>query len=108
MNAPLISISLGNSAVFLIGGQSKTIKPIPIMLKSGDLVVMSGQARLAFHGVPKILKDLNIDQVFKYTHSDYAAASSMSSQYFVSDEEWFELNEYIGINRINLNIRQVN
>ena len=39
----------------MIGGKSKCIKPIPIRLNSGDVVIMSGDARLAYHGVPRIL-----------------------------------------------------
>jgi alkylated DNA repair protein alkB family protein 1 len=47
LEAPLISISFGNSAVFLIGGKSKDIKPKAICLKSGDILIMSGESRLS-------------------------------------------------------------
>ena len=55
MKAPLISVSFGSSAIFLIGGNSKTIKPKAIHVTSGDFIIMSGTSRLAFHAVPKIL-----------------------------------------------------
>ncbi len=42
----------GQSAIFLIGGESR---PTPILLRSGDVVIMSSEARLAYHGVPRIL-----------------------------------------------------
>ena len=46
-----IKNSLGNAAVFLIGGQTRDIEPIPILLRSGDVVVMSGpHCRRAYHG----------------------------------------------------------
>ena len=47
LTVPLISMSFGNAALFLIGGQSKDIKPKAIALKSGDILIMSGESRLA-------------------------------------------------------------
>ena len=41
--------------MFLIGGQTKDIIPKAMFIHSGDIVVMSEQSRLAYHGVPKIL-----------------------------------------------------
>ncbi|KAG6832365.1 hypothetical protein H0H92_002633 [Tricholoma furcatifolium] len=56
--SPLVSISLGNAAVFLIGGLTRDSTPVPILLRSGDVVVMSGpECRRAYHGVPRILDD---------------------------------------------------
>lgn len=104
MSAPLVSISFGSSALFLIGDVSKTTRgPRPILLKSGDIVVMSGPTRLAFHAVPKILPNPHLHEVFTYTKADLD-----ESQYYVGDDEWADLYDYIRINRINLNIRQVN
>ncbi|KIM49179.1 hypothetical protein M413DRAFT_21445 [Hebeloma cylindrosporum] len=55
--SPLLSISLGNAAIFLIGGTTRESDPIPILLRSGDVVIMSGPAcRRAYHGVPRILE----------------------------------------------------
>lgn len=39
----------------MLGGPSKADKPMSIFLRSGDICVMSGHCRLAYHGVPKIL-----------------------------------------------------
>ena len=47
--------SFGQSAVFLVGGETKSVLPQAITLRSGDVVVMSGASRLAYHGVPKII-----------------------------------------------------
>ncbi|OBZ75919.1 Alpha-ketoglutarate-dependent dioxygenase alkB, partial [Grifola frondosa] len=56
--SPLVSISLGCAAVFLIGGLTRDVEPIPILLRSGDVVIMSGPAcRRAYHGVPRILEE---------------------------------------------------
>ena len=44
-------ISLGNAAVFLIGGLTRDAEPTPILLRSGDVVIMSGpECRRAYHG----------------------------------------------------------
>jgi alkylated DNA repair protein alkB family protein 1 len=63
LSAPLISISFGQSAIFLIGGQSKQVKPVPLLIRSGDVVIMSGASRLCYHGVPKIISPTGLQQV---------------------------------------------
>ena len=50
------SPSFGQDAIFLLGGPTKATKPTPILLRSGDICVMSGPARLAYHAVPRILR----------------------------------------------------
>ena len=49
-DAPLISFSLGNACIFLMGGSSLEEEPVPLMLHSGDVVIMHGSGRKAFHG----------------------------------------------------------
>jgi alkylated DNA repair protein (DNA oxidative demethylase) len=48
---PIVSVSLGLSAVFLFGGLKRADRPRRIPLHHGDVVVWGGPARLAFHGV---------------------------------------------------------
>ena len=48
--------SFGQSAIFLIGGQTKSIPPVALMIRSGDIIIMSRDSRLAYHGIPKILR----------------------------------------------------
>lgn len=55
MEAPLLSFSFGQSAIFLMGGCTKATAPSAILLHSGDIVVMAGAARLCYHAVPRIL-----------------------------------------------------
>lgn len=47
--------SFGQSAIFLIGGPTKAIQPSAIYLHSGDIMVMSGSSRQAYHAVPRIV-----------------------------------------------------
>ena len=53
---PLVSLSLGSAGIFMIGGQKdEDEEPIvPILVRNGDLIVMSGKRRLAYHAVPKV------------------------------------------------------
>jgi len=54
-SAPVLSVSLGDSCVFRVGGLRRTDAARSVELKSGDVLVLGGQARLAFHGVERIL-----------------------------------------------------
>ena len=53
-DAPVISISLGDSCLFRVGGQKRSEPTRSIRLGSGDIVALGGAARLAFHGVDRI------------------------------------------------------
>jgi alkylated DNA repair protein (DNA oxidative demethylase) len=51
---PVLSISLGDPAVFRMGGASRKDPTTTVVLESGDVVVMGGAARLAYHGIDRI------------------------------------------------------
>ena len=51
---PALSISLGDSAVFRMGGQARSDPTTSVVLDSGDVVVFGGEARLAYHGIDRI------------------------------------------------------
>ncbi|KAG2502196.1 hypothetical protein HYH03_000683 [Edaphochlamys debaryana] len=53
---PIVSVSLGCPAVFLMGGLSKALPPSALLLRGGDVLVLAGEARRCFHGVPRILE----------------------------------------------------
>ena len=53
-DAPVVSVSLGDDARFRIGGTSRTDPTRAVELRSGDVVVMGGASRLAYHGVDRI------------------------------------------------------
>lgn len=54
-DAPVVSISLGDSAVFRVGGPKRGDPTTSLRLASGDVLVMAGPARLARHGVDRVL-----------------------------------------------------
>jgi alkylated DNA repair protein (DNA oxidative demethylase) len=54
---PVVSLSIGASCVFTIGGLSRKDPQVAHVLDSGDLVLFGRSMRLAYHGVTKIIKD---------------------------------------------------
>lgn len=52
--APVLSISLGDACLFRIGGEERTGPAASLKLASGDVVLLAGKSRLAFHGVTRI------------------------------------------------------
>jgi len=52
---PIVSVSLGDAARFVVGGLTRREPTRPLILRSGDVLVMGGPSRLRFHGVTRIL-----------------------------------------------------
>jgi alkylated DNA repair protein (DNA oxidative demethylase) len=55
LTAPVVSVSLGDTAVFRLGGTERNAPTRSFPLASGDVLVLGGPARLTFHGVDRIL-----------------------------------------------------
>ena len=53
--APVVSISLGDTAIFRIGGKERGGKTETLKLASGDVLVIGGASRLCYHGIDRIL-----------------------------------------------------
>ena len=88
--APVVSLSLGDSAVFRIGGLARRGATRSMKLHSGDAVVLAGDARLAYHGIDRILG---------------------SSSRLLAKEGWEEVGSegsgWRGGGRINITLRRV-
>jgi alkylated DNA repair protein (DNA oxidative demethylase) len=54
-DAPVLSISLGDTALFRIGGSLRSDPTRSVRLASGDVCMLGGGARRAYHGVDRIL-----------------------------------------------------
>jgi DNA alkylation damage repair protein AlkB len=54
---PVVSVSIGDTARFLIGGPRRRDPMTTVMLESGDAFVFGGPARLNYHGVSRIIPD---------------------------------------------------
>ncbi len=55
LSAPVLSVSLGDTAVFRVGGRTRRAPTTRLELASGDVVLLAGEDRLAFHGVDRII-----------------------------------------------------
>ncbi|MBB4186633.1 alpha-ketoglutarate-dependent dioxygenase AlkB [Sinorhizobium terangae] len=54
LETAVVSISLGDTCLFRVGGRERSGQTISFKLASGDVVVLGGEGRLAFHGVDRI------------------------------------------------------
>jgi len=53
--APVLSVSLGDDALFRLGGSTRSDPTRSMLLRSGDVVSLGGDARLCFHGIDRVL-----------------------------------------------------
>jgi hypothetical protein len=60
-----------------------------MLIRSGDIVVMTGESRLCYHGVPRIM------------HADETPWIGST------DKDWQPFESYVESSRINMNVRQV-
>lgn len=51
LNHPIVSVSLGITAIFLLGGLERTDKPQRVLLQHNDVLVWGGVDRMRFHGI---------------------------------------------------------
>jgi alkylated DNA repair protein (DNA oxidative demethylase) len=54
ISAPVVGVSLGDEALFRIGGVRRGGPSISLALASGDVIAFGGVARLAYHGIDRI------------------------------------------------------
>ena len=55
LDAPVVSISLGDTCVFRVGGFARGDKSQSFRLASGDVLVIGGASRLRYHGVDRVI-----------------------------------------------------
>ncbi len=58
--APVLSVSLGDDAVFHVGGLARSDPKVRVTLRSGDVLVLEGESRLAFHGIDRVLPNTSL------------------------------------------------
>jgi alkylated DNA repair protein (DNA oxidative demethylase) len=79
-SAPVVSISLGDTALFRLGGLTRKDPTRSVKLASGAVVVLGGESRMAHHGVDRI----------------YPGSSTLLENFPVP-----------GVRRVNLTLRRV-
>ncbi|VIO92779.1 ALKBH protein, putative [Brugia malayi] len=85
LSSPLISLSFGQTAIYLAGGTDLDDPVDAFYIRSGDVLVIYGPQRLIYHAVPRILQDT----------------------YFEDKDQPEEIVKYANTNRINITLRQV-
>jgi len=107
LSHPLISISFGLPAVFLIGGPTKQTEPTAVMIRSGDVVIMTSQSRLSYHAVPRILHP---DELSTSRESEHSAGDPTPKVLTPEPSQVLkepEVEAYLKTSRINMNVRQL-
>jgi len=122
LNLPLVTISLGATGVFLLGGESRQDAPTAILLRAGDCMVMSGRSRMYFHGVPTVLSldgnsacqmngnpSDNVHRVFPELDDDGCLSEDFTGDKSMipSLDEMEFAQAFLSTVRMNLSIRQV-
>ena len=74
---PIVSLSVGDTATFMLGGARRRDPVARLLLRSGDAFVMGGPARLRFHGVAGLVPnsgpaELGIGGRYSLTFRQYA------------------------------------
>uniref|UniRef100_A0A0R3RVZ3 Fe2OG dioxygenase domain-containing protein n=1 Tax=Elaeophora elaphi TaxID=1147741 RepID=A0A0R3RVZ3_9BILA len=85
LSSPLISLSFGQTAIYLAGGTDLNDPIDAFYIRSGDVLIVYGPQRLIYHAVPRILQD----------------------KQFKDRNQPEEIMKYANENRINITLRQV-
>ncbi|XP_075470763.1 nucleic acid dioxygenase ALKBH1 [Ascaphus truei] len=106
--SPLLSFSFGQSCIFLLGGLSREVAPTPMLMHSGDIMVMSGPSRLLYHAVPRILPFPGGDTLppcLSVPPCGDPTAPPLPEP--CASQDWEVCAPYLRGSRINMTVRQV-
>jgi 2OG-Fe(II) oxygenase superfamily len=115
LDKPIVSISLGRPAVFVLGGKTLQDGPIiPMIVRSGDVIVMGGEARLNYHSMARLLPRTFLTTPPPMMMMEEApclvitpAQVGMVRERPLSPHDVEMVDRYLANHRININIRQV-
>ena len=117
--APIISLSLLNDAVILVGGETKDAKPMAIRLKSGDVMIATGTSRHCVQGVTRVLSntvssnvlegliDRTLNSLSSGGNRDDVTGAVCDGEDAAAEEANDALKEYFRNLRIHIQHRQV-
>lgn len=112
-SVPIVSISLGLDAVYLLGGPTKEAPPLAMRLRSGDVIVQGGASRGFVHGVPRVFPGTAPPALAAAAAADAAAAGGGATRGGAADvaeggaESLEPFARWLSEHRLNLNVRQV-
>jgi len=74
LDKPIVSISLGRPAVFLLGGITLDATPVvPIIVRPGDVLILGGVCRLSYHSMARVLPNSISNNTLSATEETVAA-----------------------------------
>jgi len=117
---PVVSINLGLSAVFLLGGKTKEEGPVlPILVRSGDVMLLGGESRLNFHGMARVIpsnvplpsvgNDLSGLCITNFQINSWSSVlgGDSDNDYELPKFDREAIVDFMSKHRININLRQV-
>lgn len=113
IDKPIVSMSTGLPALFLLGGPTKDDKPVvPILIRSGDVMCMGGDSRLNYHGMARLIPSSALIpplEIPSCPSNEYRIAlkDMRHEPSFISEEDTEALDNFLSDHRININVRQV-
>ena len=103
LSKPIASLSLGLPAIFLLGQKSKALEPVTaLIVRSGDAIVLSGESRTMFHGVPRVFSD---GETLMSSSKTFRFPEALEKAFDDDDDEF--LLDFAKRTRINLSLRDV-
>lgn len=123
-DAPVVSISMGCTAIFLVGGDTRDEEPVSVLLRPGTVVFLGGKSRLRMHGISKVFRGYTPVEPLKPIHTNIGAllcqhnqthnkrkadthTCSHCQEVTLDELETRQLLNYLDIYRVNINVRQV-
>jgi alkylated DNA repair protein alkB family protein 1 len=109
-SAPIVSLSLGGRpCLFLVGSvdeQDDSTPVVPILLRPGDVLILSGTHRMAYHAMARLLP-VDVDNDDESIVSAAGLSPSLADLDVVPAKDEAALDAYLRDHRININLRQV-
>lgn len=128
LDKPVVSLSMGLPAIFVLGGKTKEDSPVlSILVRPGDVMMLGGDCRLNYHGMARVLPaavsrsaiperlqapaSVQVSrqsiQSWKRRRHDGDQAEADRPDEIVPEADCVALSEYAKHHRININVRQV-
>lgn len=105
LDKPIVSVSMGRPAVFLLGGATKDDTPVPILVRAGDVMILGGASRLHYHSMARLLPYEGLPPVAESARPREPVGWSGIRP--VPPEDMVFVEEFLSSHRINVNVRQV-
>mmetsp|Transcript_8995 Transcript_8995/g.13831 ORF Transcript_8995/g.13831 Transcript_8995/m.13831 type:complete len:383 (-) Transcript_8995:709-1857(-) len=117
MDKPVVSLSVGLPGIFLLGGNTKDDPVVPILVRPGDVMMMGGKSRLAYHGMARVLSaSIALPPLSEKVANNVQVQEDLSVRHkhqtgkdceLDSQADRDALEKYLQQHRININVRQV-